>query len=97
MSRDSKEHLRRMEEALLEEDDNWLADAKALLDADFDDSAPQASVRNNDRLDVDLDDYSQDVYEQPPKEKGVGGLVFLAILESLGIAAIILYWLVQLT
>ena len=92
MSRDSKEHLRRMEEALLEEDDNWLEEARALMGEE----APQVSVRNNDRLDVDLDDYSQDVYEQPPKEKGVGGLVFLAILESLGIAAIILYWLVQL-
>ena len=93
MSRDSKEHLRRMEEALLEDDDNWLEEARELSCDDL----PQVSVRNNDRLDVDLDDYSQDVYEQPPKEKGVGGLVFLAILESLGIAAIILYWLVQLT
>ena len=92
MSRDSKEHLRRMEEALLEEDDNWLEEARSLMGEEV----PQVSVRNNDRLDVDLDSYSQDVYEQPPKEKGVGGLVFLAILESLGIAAIILYWLVQL-
>ena len=91
MSRDSKEHLHRMEEALLEEDDNWLEEARALMGEE----APQVSVRNNDRLDVDLDSYSQDVYEQPPKEKGVGGLVFLAILESLGIAAIILYWSVQ--
>ena len=93
MSRDSKEHLRRMEEALLEENDNWLEEARALMGEE---EAPQVSVRNNDRLDVDLDSYSQDVYEQPPKEKGVGGLVFFAILESLGIAAIILYWLVQL-
>ena len=92
MSRDSKEHLRRMEEALLEENDNWLEEARSLMGEEV----PQVSVRNNDRLDVDLDSYSQDVYEQPPKEKGVGGLVFLAILESLGIAAIILYWLVQL-
>ena len=92
MSRDSKEHLRRMEEALLEEDDNWLEEARSLMGEEV----PQVSIRNNDRLDVDLDSYSQDVYEQPPKEKGVGGLVFLAILESLGIAAIILYWLVQL-
>ena len=93
MSRDSKEHLRRMEEELTEEDDNWLEEARALMGEE---EVPQVSVRNNDRLDVDLDSYSQDVYEQPPKEKGVGGLVFLAILESLGIAAIILYWLVQL-
>ena len=92
MSRDSKEHLRRMEEALLEEDDNWLEEARALMGEE----APQVSVRNNDRLDVDLDDYSQDVYEQPPKEKSARGLVILAILESLGIAAIILFWLVQL-
>ena len=92
MSRDSKEHLHRMEEALLEEDDNWLEEAKALMGEE----APQVSVRNNDRLDVDLDSYSQDVYEQPPKEKSARGLVILAILESLGIAAIILYWLVQL-
>ena len=93
MSRDSEEYLRRMEEELTEEDDNWLEEAKELMGEE---EVPQVFVRNNDRLDVDLDSYSQDVYEQPPKEKGVGGLVFLAILESLGIAAIILYWLVQL-
>ena len=93
MSRDSEEYLHRMEEALPEEDDSWLEEARELMGEE---EVPQVSVRNNDRLDVDLDSYSQDVYEQPPKEKGVGGLVFLAILESLGIAAIILYWLVQL-
>ena len=82
MARDSKEHLRRMEEEL--------------LGGKFDDSAPLASVRNNDRLDIDLNDYSEDVYEQPPREKSVRGLLILAILESLGIAAIIVYWLVQL-
>ena len=93
MSRDSEEYLRRMAEELTEDDDSWLEEAKAMMG---DDDIPQVSVRNNDRLDVDLDSYSQDIFEQPPKEKGVGGLMFLAILESLGIAAIILYWLVQL-
>ena len=44
----------------------------------------------------DQNNDSEDVYEQPPREKGVRGLLILAILESLGIAAIIVYWLVQL-
>ena len=93
MSRDTEEYLRRMEEELTEDDDSWLEEARELMGEE---EVPQVSVRNNDRLDVDLDDYSQDVYEQPPKEKSARGLVILAILESLGIAAIILYWLVQL-
>ena len=93
MSRDSEEYLRRMEEQLTEEDDSWLEEARALLGEE---DAPHVSVRNNDRLDIDLDSYSQDVCEQPPKEKSIRGLVILAILESLGIAAIIIYWLVQL-
>ena len=95
MSRESEEYLRRMEEELSDDDDSWLEEARMLIGEDEED-VPQVSVRNNDRLDIDLDSYSQDVFEQPPKKKGVGGLVLLAILESLGIAAIILYWLVQL-
>ena len=97
---DSKRHLRRMEEALQEEDDRWLdeelEDAKRLLDPEADADCPKVSVTNNDRLDVDLDAYSDDVFEQPPKEKGIRGLVILACLEALAIAAVILYWLVML-
>ena len=59
MSRDSEEYLRRMEEELTEEDDNWLEEAKELMGEE---EVPQVSVRNNDRLDVDLDSYSQDVF-----------------------------------
>ena len=56
---------------------------------------PHVSVRNNDRVDVDLDAFSEDI-SQPPKEKGIGGLVILALLEAAGIAAIVAYWLAVL-
>ena len=46
---------------------------------------------NTDRTDEDLEEYSQQVLE-PPKEKGITGLLVLAMLLLLGIAAV-LGWL----
>ena len=48
-------------------------------------------VRNRDRFDRDLEEYSDQVHDEP-REKGVRGLVILACLELLGIAAVIVYW-----
>ena len=52
-------------------------------------------VRNRDRFDRDLEEYSDQVHDEP-REKGVRGLVILACLELLGIAAVIVYWLLFL-
>ena len=45
--------------------------------------------------DPELATYSDEV-EVPEKEKGVKGFVILACLETLGILAIIVYWLIVL-
>lgn len=110
---DPKQDLKRMEQELLsQEDDGWLdrelADARRLLDEeepdedeaffrDFSETCPGA-VTNNDRVDVDLDAYSDELLDAPPvkREKGIRGLLILIVLELLGIAAIGVYWLVQL-
>jgi len=76
---DPKKQLKQMEDALQEDSE----------------PARQVSVRNNDRLDVDLDAFSEEV-TQPPKEKKNTGLVILALLEAAAIAAIIAYWLAVL-
>lgn len=111
---DPKGDLKRMEQELLSrEDESWLdrelADARRLLEEeepdgdesffrDFSQDHP-GSVTNNDRVDVDLDAYSDDLLEAPPvkREKGIRGLLILIVLELLGIASIGVYWLVQLS
>ena len=57
--------------------------------------AAQAAPRNTDKTDVNLEEYSDEVYEEP-KEKSSRGLVILACLETLGIVAVVLYWLLFL-
>lgn len=51
--------------------------------------------RNTDPADVDLDAYSDRVYDEP-QEKSNRGLVILAVLETLGIAALVAYWVLVL-
>ncbi len=52
-------------------------------------------VRNRDRGDVDLEEYSSQVYE-PPGKKGIGGLLLLLLLEIIGILAVVVYWILFL-
>ncbi len=56
------------------------------------------NVSNRDRLDVDLECYSDSILEDEPETAGrsLRGLKLLIALELLGIAAIGVYWLVQL-
>ena len=54
-----------------------------------------APVRNRDRFDRDLEEYSDQVHDEP-REKGVRGLVILACLELLGILGILGWWMVWL-
>lgn len=52
-------------------------------------------IQNRDRADLNLEEYSDRVYEAP-REKGLRGLVILACLETLGIVAVVAYWFLVL-
>ena len=100
---DPRKELRRLEQQLLaEEEDDWLddelAEAHRLMGDDpdeeeYDDAprSPRARSRNTDLPDVDLEEYSDEIHDEP-KKKGLGGLLFLICLELLGIAAVAAYW-----
>ena len=91
MRKDQRSELERLEAALLEADapvteeaaDEWLEDF-------YEEPAGDFSVRNTDPSDVDLDDYSEDVYS-PPRRGGC--LIPLMILLTLVLAALTLYLL----
>lgn len=82
------------------DDDLDLDEIRALLD-DRDEDMDQTRVygavrnyangygapRNRDAADVNLEQYSDRVYDEP-REKSNRGLVILAVLETLGIAAL---------
>ena len=48
-----------------------------------------------DRTVYDDEEFDDDaaVFVEEPKKKGIGGLVFLAILELIGIVAIVVWWI----
>ena len=50
---------------------------------------------NTDRTDEDLEEYSQQVLE-PPKEKGITGLLILAMLLLLGIGGVLAWMLMRM-
>lgn len=97
------------EEDLLSEED-WLEvelrEARALLD----NGAPRQRRREDAFafLEEDIQNEGAAVYADDPrqtpaprgkkkkKEKGVGGLVFLACMETLGIIAVMLWWVIWL-
>lgn len=90
-------------------DSDWLDDelreARALMDNDYSRSpARGGSVYD---YDEEADDDGMALYSDDPrlreekpkkakKEKGIGGLVFLACLESLGIVAVLVWWVLWL-
>ncbi len=101
---DPKKNLRRLEQQLWEErisgkdpEEDWdLPDEEEAEDPEAPPIRNYAngygrSVRNRDRGDVDLEQYSSQVYE-PPKKKGLGGLLLLLLLEMIGILAVVAYW-----
>lgn len=95
------------EEPEVEEED-WLEAelkaAHALMDNDY--SRPQN--REVPLYDYEEDEEEEDIAlyadapqpsektKKPKKQKGIGGLVFLACLETLGIIALILWWVLWL-
>ena len=93
MGKNQQKELRRLEEALMEESD---------LDS-FDSyqhgqatqrwqavSIPDPIVKNNDRVDVDMDAYSQDVYDGRSRG-GLGVLTTMLAMVALSACILILF------
>ena len=93
MSKQQRDELRRLEEALMEDSDL----------ADFDDfgygrqnsqwqsvSMPDSNGRNTDRTDVDLDAYSEDVYRGGSR-KGVSFLLTMLAMVAISACILILF------
>lgn len=88
---DPKNDLKRLEEELRAaqeeetESTDWLAEARNLMDREFEtegDAVFLEDEEEDDSLSVPV----------PEKKKRVGGLVFLMVLELLGIAAVAYWW-----
>ena len=85
-----------------------LQEARVLMDNDYSRPARrdvalydyEAEVREEEEDEEDIALYAdapRPVKEKKPKkEKGIGGLVFLACLETLGIIAVLLWWVLWL-
>lgn len=93
MSKQQRDELRRLEEALMEDSDL----------AGFDDfgygqqnsqwqsvSIPDSNGRNTDRTDVDLDAYSEDVYRGGSR-KGVSFLLTMLAMVAISACILILF------
>ena len=88
----------------ISEEEDWLEDelkeARALMDNDYSHRESVLYDQEEEEGDDGLAVYS----DLPPapegkktkKEKGIGGLVFLACLETLGIIAVLLWWVLWL-
>ena len=109
MYKDAREELKRLEEALLEEEvpqaeededvdvdedvDALLAKAEEILGTEDTQVVMIPRVYNTDHVDTDLDRYSEEVHSG--KQKRITGFVILAIALALGIAAVVIYWIVR--
>lgn len=84
------------------EDEDWLEEAKELIGEEefpIRNHANGYGTRNYavdfNRMvydDEELDETAAVFAEEPEKKKGIGGLVLLALLELLGILAIVWWW-----
>ena len=116
MYKDAKEELKRLEEALLEEEetqpekpdedadlDALLEQARELLKEPSDETQvfhwqPEelkgtAHVYNTDKMDGDLDSFSEEV--RSGGQKSLTGLVVTAIALAAGIVAVLIWWIVR--
>lgn len=102
MFQDKEEELKRLEEALLaEEETEEEQEISQPQDATmvFQPVAEPAGVSprkvyNTDVLDTDLDDFSRRV--ERPKGEGLTGLVILAILLTAGVVCAVIWWVLRL-
>lgn len=86
------------------EDDDWLQEAKALLGDEEEipirnhangyGTRPRNYAVDFGRTVYDDEEQDEDkaVFVDPPERKSIGGLVLLALLELLGILAIVWWW-----
>ena len=100
MHKDTKEALERLEQELLagekrnlSDDDLDLLIGDILFDEEPEEIPATARVYNTDRTDVDLDGYSDEVYEEP--KEGIGELVFSAVMLALT-AGVMIFWAVSM-
>lgn len=81
MLRDAQEELQRLNEELLKQDEKQEYSNEKKID--------HRRIYNAGRHDVDLEEFSQQVEEEP--EKGVGGLLVLAFVLLTGIFCVLAY------
>ena len=100
MHKDTKEALERLERELLAGEKRRLTDEDLDLlieDVLFDDEPEEipATVRthNTDRTDVDLDGYSDEVYEE--SREGLGEMIFSGVMLAL-VAGVMVLWAVSM-
>ena len=105
---DPRRELQRLEKELLaEEEDAWLdeqlQEAHALLGDAPEPEVPRRSAMpvrnfaNGYGRDVPVFEEEEEEYDVPqPRERGLGALVLLAALETLGILSIIAYWMIMI-
>ncbi len=109
---DPKKALRQMEEALWEEEaqeelpeeeEDWLSDAKALLEEREEPARPRETLKRNkgrnDAVDFHRTVYADEedketkaVFVEKPKGKKSGMLSLVILLELAGIAGIVWWW-----
>lgn len=87
------------------EEDDWLQEAKTLIGEEEEipirnhangyGTRPRNYAVDFDRTVYDDEEMDEDkaVFVDEPKPKGIGGLVLLALLEVLGIVAIVWWWI----
>ena len=92
MSKRQDEELRRLEEALLESEDT--EDTEDLLEPDEAETEPwdddmDYQVYNTDDTDVDLDEYSEDVYRER-SGRGLSVLLTMLCMAALSVCILLL-------
>ena len=100
MHKDTKEALERLERELLagekrrlSDDDLDLLIEDVLYTGETVEAPTTVQSYNTDRVDVDLDGYSDEVYEDP--KEGSGELIFSVIMLAL-IAGVMAFWAVSM-
>ena len=76
MFKDAKEELERLNRELLEEDEE---EEEEYDEESFEEEEEEEyDAYNGDTSDVDLEEYSAEIYEDPPSRKGIVAAVLLA-------------------
>ncbi len=96
MFQDKEEELKRLEEALLaEEETEDVQDETMVFQAVAEPAGVSPrKVYNTDVLDTDLDEFSRRV--ERPRGDGLTGLVILAIFLTAGVVCAVIWWVLRL-